>query len=342
MKHLSVAAGIARTYVDYAADHGADRDQLMAAAGIVQSDLDNQDARFPLVNFQRLLHAAKDMTGNPAFALHHAMDTELEKISVVGLIVHTSKSFVDSMEQLNRYAKLMIEIDVMEGDAERFSFEPSPEGIWIVDNRPNPNSFPELSEMNYGRFASEFSREFPNDPFMLRVEVTHPAPAYAEEYVRVFKCPVEFNAPRNAMLIGAHWMEVQFDEHIEYAFGVFTDRADQLLDEMARAQTLSQKIEAHILPVLHRGEVSVDAVASDMGMSRQTLYRRLKEEGKTFAEIFDDLRYRLAADYLSARKITIDEAAYLVGFSEASSFVRAFRRWTGMTPAQYRAKAQNP
>ena len=80
----------------------------------------------------------------------------------------------------------------------------------------------------------------------------------------------------------------------------------------------------------------MDALASELGMSRQTLYRKLREEGTTFVELVDDLRRRMAADYLRARKVSVNETAYLVGFTEPSSFVRAFRRWTGMTPSAFR------
>jgi len=239
------------------------------------------------------------------------------------------------MLQLNRYAKLMIEVDVME-NGERFSIEPGPEGVWIVDNRPDPNSFPELTESNYGRFISEFSREFPDHPFALAIEVTHAPPSYADEYEITLRCPVTFNAARNAMLIAAQWLEQDFDDHVGYVFGVFTERAETLLARLETDDSLRARIEAHVMPDLHKGDAKIETVAQDLGMSRQTLYRRLKDEGVTFAQILDDLRCRMASDYLSALKVFVNETAYLVGFSEASSFVRAFRRWTRMTPAQFR------
>ena len=81
--------------------------------------------------------------------------------------------------------------------------------------------------------------------------------------------------------------------------------------------------------------------ASDLGEGSPalTLYRRLKDEGVTFAEVHDDLRQRMARDYLDARKVSVNETAYLLGFSEASSFVRAFKRWTGMSPTAFRDQA---
>jgi AraC-like DNA-binding protein len=71
-------------------------------------------------------------------------------------------------------------------------------------------------------------------------------------------------------------------------------------------------------------------------MSRQTLYRRLKEEGCTFEQVLDDLRHRLALDYLTARKASVNETAYLVGFSDPAAFSRAFKRWTGKSPREMR------
>lgn len=80
----------------------------------------------------------------------------------------------------------------------------------------------------------------------------------------------------------------------------------------------------------------MDKIARNMGMSRETLYRRLQEEGLTFAEVHDDLRNRMPRDYLTARKFSVNETAYLLGFSAASSFVRAFKRRTGKSPKAFR------
>jgi AraC-like DNA-binding protein len=71
-------------------------------------------------------------------------------------------------------------------------------------------------------------------------------------------------------------------------------------------------------------------------MSRQTLYRRLKSEGVTFELVLDDLRRRMALDYLGARRVSVNETAYLVGFSDPAAFSRAFKRWTGHSPRQAR------
>ena len=94
-----------------------------------------------------------------------------------------------------------------------------------------------------------------------------------------------------------------------------------------------------MVPDLHEGTLSMDGVARNSGMSRQTLFRRPKDEGVTFAQAHDELRRCLAMDYLRARKVSVGEMAYLLGFSEASTFVRAFKRWTGASRTAWRAGA---
>ena len=86
------------------------------------------------------------------------------------------------------------------------------------------------------------------------------------------------------------------------------------------------------MPILHTGDVGMEIVASKLGMSRQTLYRNLKSEGATFETVLDELRHKMAVNFLSGRKVSVNETAYLVGFSEPAAFSRAFKRWTGVSP----------
>lgn len=81
----------------------------------------------------------------------------------------------------------------------------------------------------------------------------------------------------------------------------------------------------------------MDAIASKLGVSRPTLFRRLKAEGTTFEQLLDELRHRLSLHYLSGKKVSVNETAYLVGFSDPAAFSRAFKRWTGSSPRTARA-----
>ena len=92
------------------------------------------------------------------------------------------------------------------------------------------------------------------------------------------------------------------------------------------------------MPILHTGDIGMDAIAAKMAVSRQTLFRRLKAEDVTFEKVLDELRHRLALHYLGGRKASVNETAYLVGFSDPAAFSRAFKRWTGKSPSEFAAE----
>jgi len=103
-----------------------------------------------------------------------------------------------------------------------------------------------------------------------------------------------------------------------------------------RATPVREEVERRLEPLLASGEIRVAAMARRLGMSRQTLYRRLKAEGATFEEILDGLRRRLAVRLVREQRLPVKEAAYRLGFSDPAAFSRAFKRWTGLSPQAFR------
>ncbi|EAR52567.1 transcriptional regulator, AraC family protein [Oceanicola granulosus HTCC2516] len=333
MSDQTMAAGFTAAFLDYAVAEGAPRGGLLAASGLAQDDLADQDRRIPVAAHHALIAAGIRATGDTSLLLRHVLDTRLETMSIVGQIVHASRSFPHSLEQLNRYARLMADVP-LPGGRDRFALERDGNAVWLVDHKPADGSWM-ATEASFARFISEFRRSAPEYPFEQALEVTYAPPPHANRYPELFRVPVTFRAARNALRINPVWLDVPFDGGKDYVFGVFTRHADALLDELAAHDTVRSAVEARMLADLHEGTLSMDRIARDLGMSRQTLYRRLKEEGVTFAQVHDDLRRRMAMDYLSARKVSVGETAYLLGFSEASAFVRAFRRWTGASPTAW-------
>src|SRR5205823_2598210 len=118
-----------------------------------------------------------------------------------------------------------------------------------------------------------------------------------------------------------------------YVFGVLSEHAEALLKSLESAKSTKGRVESLLVPILHKGDVSMDAIAAKLGVSRQTLFRKLKADGTTFEKLLDDLRHKMALHYLSGKKVSVNQTAYLVGFSEPAAFSRAFKRWTGTNPS---------
>ena len=182
------------------------------------------------------------------------------------------------------------------------------------------------------------TRRFGDTPFVKHVCVTHADPGYRSEYERVLGAPVTFDSNRNAMQIDASWLTHRIALEPRYVFGILSAHADALLKSLQESKTVRGRVESLLMPTLHTGDASMDAVATKLGLSRPTLFRKLKAEGISFEKVLDDLRHRMALEYLAGKKVSVNETAYLVGFSDPAAFSRAFKRWTGSSPRAMRMK----
>lgn len=331
MSEPTVSAGYARALLDFAVSKGASSEALLSRAGLQARDLEDQDGRVPMSRYIALMTAGQDLCAAPALALEFCEGTRFEEFSVVGLICQSADTMGEALAELNRFRRLVIEIDGLV-PGERFKLTPRDDGLWLEDQRP-PDAFPELTEIAFGRFICEVARHYPGTPFVKQLVVTHPAPGHAEAYERILQVPVTFGADHNAMRIDPSWLSLKIHKPNPYVFGVLSAHAAALLEELQTNQTMRGRVERLIMPLLHKGDaVGKDYAAKELGVSGQTLYRKLKAEGVSFEQLLDDLRHRLAVHYLDGRKVSVSETAYLVGFADASAFSRAFKRWTGVSP----------
>jgi len=333
MPELTVAAGLARGLIELAVSKGASLQALAERSGLDPEALQDQDHRVAFAAYVDLMRAAKALTGDPALALHYGEANDLAQISVVGLLGYACETMLDAFTQLNRYGRLVVEFD---GPKERFKIARRNGGLWDVDTRENANAFPELTESTFARMVCG-PRRFGVARLAEEVHVTHAAPAYRTEYDRIFQAPVTFRSDWNAVRMDPAWATHRIAHQPRYVFGVLSERAEALLKELESSKSARGQVEALLLPILHTGRASVAVVATRMGVSRQTLFRRLKREGVTFEKVLDSLRQRMAMHYLSGKKVSVNETAYLVGFSDPAAFSRAFKRWTGASPRTVRA-----
>lgn len=333
MAEPSIAAGIVRGVFRVAVARGADPVALAAAAGIDPDDLDDQDSRIPLASYRALIRAGQRLSGDPALALHYGETVDLSEVSIVGLIGHASETMMHAFIQLQRYNKLMADLDT--GPGERYTLDRRGEELWLVDTRADPNAFPEHTETAFAQMVCG-CRPFGVDPFTTAVRVTHADPGYASEYERILGAPVTFGAGENAMRLEQRFLFHPIALQPRYVFGILSEHADALLASLEAADSVRSRVERLVMPILHTGTASIGSVAGKLGMSRQTLFRRLKAEGTSFEKLLDALRHRLALDYLGSGKVSVNETAYLVGFSDPAAFSRAFKRWTGSSPRAMR------
>ena len=152
MTELTIGAGLVRGLLELAVAKGAGHAALLTAAGIAPRDLEDPDGRIAFDSYKTLMRTAKILTRDPALALHYAEAADLSEVSIVGLICNASETMGEAFRQTNRYARLAVEFEGMETQ-KRFEHVRRGGEVWMVDNRRNPNEFPELTETTFGRMA---------------------------------------------------------------------------------------------------------------------------------------------------------------------------------------------
>ncbi len=332
MAEPTVGAGIARALVEMAVARGAERKRLLAHAGVAASDLEDQDARLPLVRYLALLETARDLCAEPALALEFGATVSLAEMSIVALVCETCANAGQALDELNRYSRLMID-DGGRGPVNRLEMRRGDDGTWIELTCHPSVDHPLLTETSFARMAGGFARVV-GRPLAREVRVTHGDPGYGDAYERIFQAAVVFGSDRNAMRVDEDFLAFDLPGSNRYVFGILSDRAQALLEELESLRTVRGRVERSLMPILHTGELGIERIAERLGMSRQTLYRRLRAEGLTYKSVLDELRREMALHYLDGGKVSVNEVAYLVGYSEPSAFSRAFRRWTGRAPSR--------
>jgi AraC-like DNA-binding protein len=169
--------------------------------------------------------------------------------------------------------------------------------------------------------------------------LAHAAPSYAERYRHVFGCTVQFDQPTYGIVFPRELLDVRQPHADARLTAVLKETADVLQREATNSSSYSERVRYALRYERDLVNVDFDDLASRWGMTRRTLRRRLSAEGNSFSELLDEACCRIAQEQLRDPQGSIKEIAERLGYSEASAFFRAFKRWTGQTPSAYRTRA---
>lgn len=331
MSQPTVAAALARGLVELAASKGASRKALAERSRIDPAELQDPDKRIPFTKYVALMRAGQELCSDPALALHFG-ESPYAETGISCMIGGFAETGAEAFALWNRYSRLNVEVDCAE-DGDRFVLRRTGGEFWVVDARANANDFPELTELTFSCMVCTSRAHAGEKRFMKAIHVTHASPAYRAEYDRIFQVPVVFESDKNALLLTSDaWLTEKPPSSSPVVLDILSERAEALLEDLGNAKSIKDRVESLLLPILHTGDASMGAVTRKLGVSRQTLFRRLRAEGTTFERVLDELRHTLALRYLDGKKVSVSEAAYLVGFSDRVAFSRAFKRWTGSSP----------
>ncbi|UZE96482.1 AraC family transcriptional regulator [Alkalimarinus alittae] len=326
---VTVNASSAKALTDYLLSKGCAKQILEEKTGLLLSKLDQPDHRIPLSAFHALWYVAETFTQDPAIGLHIGEKSNVDEMGVIGHIFFNNATLGDALTQFERLYKL-----VNAGMRVEFNIDDDLAYLNYICESPDY-----YSRANMDRtMAISIVRARSLIHATLKVEYVsfaHPKPDYAEEYERIFQCPIKFDQAHCTIALKKQFLTFELPKRNPYLHKVLTRHVETLLNKIRPKKSLSDQVKRIVSKQLAKGDVDAEMVAAKLCMSRHTLYRKLKTEGHAFQALIESVRKEKAIRYIKEKRYSLSEIAFLLGFSELSAFSRAFKRWTGTSPAKY-------
>jgi AraC-like DNA-binding protein len=308
-------------------------DSLLKEVGLVRVDLASPDNRISYAAYVGLIERAAMLLADPGYGLKLGASHDIRDNGLLGFLALNSPTLSDALANVERYVSVTNEgIDAVfehdgEGSALRFrEADASLRGL-------RHNS--EQAAAQVVRGARELTRKKATP---VRVEFMHGRPNESIDYEGTLGCPIKFHAKWDGVVYSKETLQLPVIGADNKLLHVLEGACRKIIGPAPRKHDLVHSVREYVFQRLAKGAVPFDDVAHHFHMSSKTLERRLSERGTGYRELVDAIRCDLAKHYLADTAVRLQQIAYLLGYSEPAPLVRAFKRWTGSTPMQYRAK----
>lgn len=328
----SATGGIARLASGRLRDAQIELAPILSAAGLTIDDIEDRKRRIDARAQIRLLELAARELQDDCFGFHLAQGFELGEIGLLYYVMASSEHLVDALQIVGRYCAIN-----NEGVRLRTSLE---HGVAIRFEYVNIDRSLDRHHAEFWLIALvRICRALTDGRLVAKqIKLKHYRQETPLDVRSHLGCEIEFAADRDELLFPSQigtLPVVGADLHLNKMLLQYADQA--LNDRASRRTSVRSRVEDQIAQLLPHGKANAEEVARRLGMSRRTLARALSSEGVGFSNVLEALRIALARHYLEEAERPISEIAWLLGYSEISSFSHAFVRWTGLTPRAYRS-----
>lgn len=328
----------ARAILSHLQREGVDPALLLERCKLNANRLVDLGATISTAEFELLTQHALALTNDPALGLSVGANEPANTLQVVGHLMLAQQTLRDVIVTLKRYASLLTDnltCDLLEeGDVARFTC------TLAFPQRDSSRTAIEYTLAMAARVGRSFA---PHGPLPFDVRFVHAAPSYAARYEATFGCPVLFEQAHNGLSFSRAFLDKPRALADSTVRGVFQQTADRLLQEREQSENgLLLRVRVLLRQTADLANLRCEHIALQLGLSPRALRRRLASENAVFSALLDEARCRRACEELRRSDGTIKATAELLGFSEPSAFHRAFKRWTGGTPAQFLQRPQSP
>jgi len=305
-----------------------DADEVLRRSGLDPKKLYKPNLRTQFSAQPKFWQAAVELSGDPSIGLHLGENMPVYKGQILEYLLLSSATFGDGLKRILNYQRLIS--DAMHG---QLTEHPEP----FLSNYFSDHQYmtPHLAEAMVVSLI-RFLRSVTDDKFKpLRISFTHGPNTDLQEYLRVFQCPVEFNTKQFKLYFPREILGYRCPYAEPELLSMHVQNANQHIETLQK-HDLIVEVRNQIGALLESGDISLETIARELNISPRQLRHQLNLAGTSLQRIINQHRKSLSKRLLSQTDESIDEIVYLTGFSEPSTFYRAFKRWEGITPIEYR------
>jgi AraC-like DNA-binding protein len=302
---------------------------VLRRAGLPQGYIDQPRVLLTTEELFALWRAVGEVSTNPAIGLQLGTETKTERFQPMGLAALSTENFGLAVQQVARHKQLTCPEEILQQtDDEEWSIQ----FRWLLADEVEP---PALIECCFAWVLSIARHGTGARLSPLRLEFVQPR-ARAKTIERHFGCPVVCGAPRNAIVFRASDAQRPFVTRNAELLAMLAPQFEEELKQENGDQNFLERVRIAVQQKLTGRRPTIEEIADALHISSRTLQRRLQDEASSFQRVLEEARHQLARHYLNNSVLELNEAAYLLGYNDANSFVRAFRTWEGIPPARWR------
>jgi AraC-like DNA-binding protein len=305
---------------------------LLAKAGISRLKFAEEPKRVAAESQLRFLELAAEALDNAVLGFQLAQQGDLRETGILFYVMAASHNLGEAVRNLVRYLTVVNEslhVVVSENAASTILTV----HYWVprhIDRH--------FAEFGVAIVLRGFRQITGKHLCPALVTFAHGRNANVAEIDRFFGCPVKFSAAADTMVFPTALLSTPIVTSDNYLLSILKDHCESMLAERGKVSSaLRALVENEVVQLLPHGKAQVETVASNLGMSKRTLARRLSEEGASYSAVLDELRRDLSVQYLKDHSMSLNHISWLLGYSEVTSFNHALKRWTGDSPKNMRA-----
>lgn len=311
---------------------GVDVEAALSKLGVSMVDLQKLPHRLAPATMYDLWEAVTEITGERGFGLRLAKSLRARHFPLLGEIIATSATVGDALARTFRLFRLVSETNRFSGafDAQH--------AVVSLETVHSGQIHSEAVEFLIGAMTNITRRFSAQAPPPLEVRFKHDAPKNAGYAAEFFECPVRFSAWENAITFDSRTLSLPIKGHDAERCASLQRQAEAMLGDIVEPGVFFRDVLGAISGEIAEGDATIERVSARLGLHPKALARRLRTEGATYRQVLDEVRLRLARGYLEESGVSVAQIAFRLGYSEKSAFNRAFKRWTGKAPDEYRRR----